>query len=207
MIYDLGLKITNYELRVERPVFDFSVIETERLLLRKYSFSDIDAVFEMYNDSVAMKYTGPDKHSTIEDSEKFLRNVLSEHEKEKSIFWAIVQKENNKLVGDISLSGIDYKHCYATFGFFLSRNFWDQGLMSETVPHVLRFAFENLHLNRIEAQVSVFNFPTIRILEKNGFLKEGVQKENFLVEGKLTDSFLFAILRSETTNHKPQTTN
>jgi len=180
-----------------RPVFVFKEIETERLLLRKYCFTDAEAVFEMYNDDVAMKYAGPDIHSSIEDSGKFIRNVLSEHEKEKGIFWAIVLKENEKLIGDISITGIDYKHCCGTFGFFLSRNFWGQGLMSEAVSPVLRFAFENLHLNRIEAQISIFNLPTIRIVEKNGFLKEGVQRENFLVEGKLTDSYFFAVLRTE----------
>lgn len=80
------------------------------------------------------------------------------------------------------------------FGYWLARDFWNQGIMSAVVPAFVAYAFESTNLIRIEAHVFEGNDASCRVLEKAGFKKEGYLRKAFEKIGVFKDATLYAIL-------------
>ena len=76
-------------------------------------------------------------------------------------------------------------------------SFLRKGLMSEAVKAILQLGFQELELNRIEANVDIQNIPSIKILEKNNFRKEVILREHVYNSDHFSDSVLYSILRKE----------
>lgn len=71
------------------------------------------------------------------------------------------------------------------------------GIMTETLGAVIKFAFQTLDVNRIEATVSMENNSSIRVLEKSGFAKEGILRERCYMSGNCQDVMMLSILKKE----------
>lgn len=72
-----------------------------------------------------------------------------------------------------------------------------KGYMQEALACIIQYGFERMLLNRIEAFISSDNLPSIRSVERQGFVKEGVLREHYKHQGKLYDSVVYSILREE----------
>jgi len=72
-----------------------------------------------------------------------------------------------------------------------------QGYASEAVHLALTFAFEELNLRRVVAGVMPRNTGSIRVLEKNGFQREGLQREHIEINGVYEDHYFYGLLRNE----------
>lgn len=83
----------------------------------------------------------------------------------------------------------------ADLGYNLGNEYWNMGIMTEALGAVIEFAFETLHVNRIEASVSTKNYSSIRVLEKLGFVKEGVLRERCYMSDSFHDMMMLAILK------------
>lgn len=62
---------------------------------------------------------------------------------------------------------------------------------------MVRYGFENMQLNRIEATITPGNDPSIKVLNKMNFIQEGIVRERDLIKGKLEDGIIMAILKRE----------
>ena len=189
-------------MQINKPVFKFQELETPRLLLRKYKIEDASDIFEMYSNREVMKFAGPDCHFTIEDSKIFIESALSGMAQKKDIFWTISLKSQNKVIGDISLCGIDYKHSITYFGLFLAKEYWNKGIMLEAGKPVIKFAFEDVNINRIEGQMFINHISSICGMEKLKFIKEAELRENFSIEDKFQNSFVYSMLKSDYEKNK-----
>ena len=83
----------------------------------------------------------------------------------------------------------------ASLGYWLGRTHWNRGIMSEAVLAVTEYAFTRLDLVRVSALVYAWNPASMRVLEKCGFEREGVQRHGAFKDGRLVDCVLFAKLR------------
>ena len=111
--------------------------------------------------------------------------------------YGIFLKATDKLIGDISLTQIargDLQSCYT--GFTLDKEYNGKGYTTEALQLVVDFAFRELKLHRIEAGAMPDNIASIRVLEKVGFKKEGIAKENLKINGKWTDHQILGIINS-----------
>jgi ribosomal-protein-alanine N-acetyltransferase len=72
-----------------------------------------------------------------------------------------------------------------------------KGYMSEALPEVLRFGFESMLLNRIQAMVANDNTPSVKLLQKHGFVWEGTCRQDYLVESVFEDSECYSLLKHE----------
>jgi [ribosomal protein S5]-alanine N-acetyltransferase len=109
--------------------------------------------------------------------------------------FGIFLKATDKLIGDISLTQIargDLQNCYT--GFTLDKEYNAMGYTTEALQLVVDFAFRELKLHRIEAGAMPDNLASIRVLEKVGFKKEGIAKENLKINAKWTDHQILAII-------------
>ncbi len=92
------------------------------------------------------------------------------------------------MIGGVSLHNWSKEHNRAELGYEVSRPYWRQGIASEAVRAVLRFAFEELHLHRVEAFPTMDNRASVRLLERLGFTREGTARDVLLMDDGLYHS-------------------
>ncbi len=96
--------------------------------------------------------------------------------------------EPQQVIGAIGLNNIVWgAFCSAFLGYKLDRDFINRGYMSEAIGMVVQYAFQELHLHRIEANVMPRNKASLRALEKNQFISEGVSRAYLRINGRWED--------------------
>ncbi len=111
-------------------------------------------------------------------------------------FQWIVEVEGDP-AGWITLVVSNWEHGLAEVGYALSTLYQSRGLMTDAVNQLLGDLFANTLLERVEARCAIENTGSQRVLEKNGFLREGLLKGYFKLRGKRVDNYLYALLRED----------
>ncbi|USK35095.1 GNAT family N-acetyltransferase [Bacillus sp. F19] len=139
----------------------------------------------------------PEAFYTEEHQKIRIEQALKKTDEGQVYAFGIFLKATDKLIGDISLTQIargNVQSCYT--GFTLDKEYNAKGYTTEALQLVVDFAFRELKLHRIEAGAMPDNIASIRVLEKVGFKKEGIAKENVKINGKWTDHQILAIINS-----------
>ncbi len=142
---------------------------------------------EWATDDEVTKYMLWDSYTSRRNAEEFFKNVVEKH----PWFKAICLGE--KVIGSITLDQGQVSHrCKAELGYVLCRKYWNNGFATQAIHLTLQAGFNDLKIERIEAFVSPNNTRSQRVLEKNGFIKEGVLKNCIIQKGILQDRFIYA---------------
>lgn len=171
-------------------------ISTPHFVLHAITPEFIHECFRTKNQDEIMKYFGAD--------EKGYAHLKSMHENGMKTFrishesFLIVDKKTDQRVGECGFHTWNATHRRAElFYFFNKEDYRGKGYMSEILPVVLEYGFTQLNLHRIAALSAESNNASIRLLEKNGFVKEGVMREDYNVDGEQSDSVCFSLLKWE----------
>lgn len=151
-------------------------METERLILTSFKREDMPEYFDIIRDNEVLKYLGGGVQVFDEEPHisNWLRNVNERLLIRKLVFtWCIKDKETGKVIGRIDLGGF-VKKSTAEIAYHFDRNFWGNGFATEAVSRVTEFGIGDLGLKRIQGLVRKENFASIRVLEKNGYIQEGL---------------------------------
>jgi ribosomal-protein-alanine N-acetyltransferase len=183
-------------MQVENFFGDLPTLYTERLILRKLTLDDAKDLFEFASDPEVAKYVSWEPHRSIEDSINLIKFTHERYEKREGIIWGIVYRENNKVIGTCDISPA-IKHFRAEIAYAISRDYWGKGLMTEAVKEAIKFGFEKMNLNRIQAMCIPENIGSYRVMEKVGMKYEGLIREYLYIKGKFQDLKLYSILRIE----------
>jgi len=175
---------------------NFPTLETKRLILRKLRLEDAKDLFEYASDPEVAKYVTWEPHKSIEDSINLIKFTHERYEKREGIIWGIVYKENNKVIGTFDISPVT-KHFRAEIAYALSRDYWGKGIATEAVKEAIKFGFEKMNLNRIQAMCIPENIGSYGVMEKVGMKYEGLIREYMYIKGKFQDLKLYSILRRE----------
>lgn len=104
---------------------------------------------------------------------------------------------DDKVVGGIGMEPRqDVYRKTAILGYWLSEELWGKGIMPEAVKLVTQYAFEHLDFIRLQASIYSKNPASMRVLEKAGFVKEGIMRNAVIKHGEVMDEHLYAILKS-----------
>jgi [ribosomal protein S5]-alanine N-acetyltransferase len=182
---------------VQKILKDLPTLETDRLILRKMTLGDAEAVFAYASDPEVTRYVIFDTHRTIEDSKAFLELVLENYGSGGEPVWGIVYKGDYRFVGTCGIAGYSPEHARAELGYVLHKGYWGRGLMPEALRSMIAFGFERMGLNRIEARSIAENTASARVMEKVGMTYEGTLRRREFIKGAYRDMKLCAILRSE----------
>ncbi|MBU3145969.1 GNAT family N-acetyltransferase [Clostridium sp. CF012] len=155
---------------------EFHKLETERFILREVVESDYTAIYDIYCNEDAVKYQQIKAMSTIEAAKKSVEFFIDGFKNKKFIRWCITLKENDDVIGLITLHDFDTWNSKVEIGYMLNKKYWGQNIMSEVSKKIIQYAFEVLELNRIEALVDPENIISIKLNIKLGFVKEGLKK-------------------------------
>jgi len=130
---------------------------------------------------------------TEADADWWLTQVAEESKKQgRSVNWAI-RSPDGRLIGGIGFHGLQVGKTHkAELGYWLAKPWWGKGIMTEAVQKITDFAFADLGLIRITANVFQFNTASARVLEKAGFCLEGHFRKHYLKNGKIFDGLLYA---------------
>jgi len=140
--------------------------------------------------------------STLFDETAFGR-TLAEAENDTYEYFLICRNADTAIAGTINLSQIFRKSFQnAYLGYMLGANFTGFGYMSEAVALTLDFAFGQLKLHRVEANVQPVNLPSIRVLQRNNFTKEGFSRRYIKIGGRWRDHERWAIIKEDWKPHE-----
>ena len=172
-------------------------LETERLVLRKMKPEDAGGVFAYASDPEVSRYVLWETHRTVEDSRAFLDLVGRRYETGGEPEWGMVYKGDGRFVGSCGFVAWDPEHARAEMGYVLHRGYWGRGLVPEAVRAMIRFGFERMDLNRVEARCLAENAASARVMEKAGMAYEGTLRQRGFLKGAYRDMKMYAALRGE----------
>lgn len=144
---------------------EFAELETERLVLRPFSFADWPVFYQIVSNPENLSFIFPVKANEQEAKdlmvEMFMKKPLGK--------WAIADKKSQELVGAISFEKFDETCKQAELGYFIKKDFWGQGLATEAVKNISFLALYQLGLSELSIIVHMENLASQRVAEKAGF--------------------------------------
>jgi ribosomal-protein-alanine N-acetyltransferase len=171
-------------------------LETERLVLRELILEDAPAIFQNYSDAEATEFI-MEPLTSLEQAQNLVQEFIDEYKQGERVFWAVVLKENNAFLGTCSYEGFHWEDFRAEIGYDLTKGYWGRGFMTEAVQAVIRYGFESLGLNRIEASTFPQNNRSISLLRRLHFQHEGTFRQNSWFKVKFWDEVFFALLKED----------
>ncbi len=172
-------------------------LETERLLLSKISNKHLTDIFEYSKEPIVSKYLLWYPHKSLNDTRYQIRSVNKLYRRGEFYDWAIILKENKKMIGTCGFTDIDITNNKGEIGYVLNPKFWGKGIAAEAINKIISFGFEYLHLHRIEAKYIADNIRSKNVLSKCGIPFECTQKEAMLIKGDYRTINIHAILDTE----------
>lgn len=179
-------------------MMDTTEITTQRLILNRPEKNDLEEFYIQINSSedFAKNLTSITFPFTPEQTERWLEQCNEGYETGESLRLAIREKNIGKLIGTIGIH-VDKKHHKAEVGYWLGKEFWSKGYLTEALRAVIDFGFKELNLNKIFATHYLYNLGSERVMQKSGMVLEGLQKQEYLQNGEFLDVKRYAILKED----------
>lgn len=134
-----------------------------------------------------------------DESADWWLGMVSEHDGKDGVFRAIMV--DGIVAGNITVEQKSDVYCKdGELGYLLLTDYWSKGIMTEAVRQICEIAFSELDIIRITGLVYAPNVASQRVLEKNGFVREGIQKNAVFKDGQIYDLLLYA--KQRITQHK-----
>ena len=172
-------------------------LHTDRLLLRRMAVGDCYDMFEYARDPAVTRYLTWNPHPDVEYTKEYLQYIGNHYKLGDFYDWAVILKEENKMIGTCGFTRFHTSHAAAEVGYVINPAYRGREIAVEAVRAVMRFGFDTLGLNRIEAKYIVGNDASRRVMEKVGMTFEGIGKGCMFIKGEFRDIGVCAILRDE----------
>jgi RimJ/RimL family protein N-acetyltransferase len=138
-------------------------IETDRLVLRRFTLDDLDDLSVIFSDPEVVKYLGTGQPAKRAETEYALHTMLNHWERHGFGRWAVTCKQTRALIG---YGGLRNFHNTPELVYLLAKRFWGKGLATELASAALKYGFEELGFERIVAMARLANTASQRVLEK-----------------------------------------
>jgi len=174
------------------------IINTTRLQLRLPRLSDAVDIqicaeeFQIADTMISIPHPYPDG-----EANRYIQHCLQEYKQKTAICFVILEKQQKQFCGILELRAIDMEHQQAEISFWIRSSQWGKGFMTEVLQVAISFGFEQLGLNRLYAYHMTRNPASGRVLEKNGFVQEGVLRQRVRKWGDYEDVAIWAILKRD----------
>ncbi len=172
-------------------------IRTDRLTLRPVADADADALFALHSDASVLRYWDSPPWSEPSRAERFIAVSRQLEQDGTGARVAMERSSDGTFLGWCGVVRWNPDHRSASLGYCLDRAAWGQGYATEAAGALVQWAFDTLDLNRVQAETDTRNAASARVLEKLGFVREGTLREDCVVNGEVSDSWVFGLLRRE----------
>lgn len=175
----------------------FPTIYATRVCLRRMTEEDVDSLYRIFSNPEVMRYWStpplPDRNAALQH----LRGAHDNFNSRRTLNWGIARKADDLLIGTCTLFNFNFDSRRAEIGYALDRDCWRQGYMQEALTALVNYAFNELELHRLEADVDPRNVASIRTVERLGFQQEGYLRQRWQVAGEIQDALFFGLLKPE----------
>jgi ribosomal-protein-alanine N-acetyltransferase len=173
-------------------------LETERLILRRFTLDDADAMFRNWcNDPEVTKFLMWQTHKNVEETRQIREEWVSAYEQPDNYQWAIVPKDFGEPIGSIAVVHKNDEAKMVQIGYCIGKAWWHLGYTSEALTELVRFFFENVGVNRIESRHDPRNPNSGKVMLKAGLKFEGTLRQSDMNNQGVCDAVYYAILAED----------
>ena len=173
------------------------VLYTERLMLCRITEDFAADMYEYSSDPEVTKYLTWSPHSSLKETERYLKVLSRKYDDGSFNDWGMVLKENGKFVGTCGYTSFDPAENTAELGYVLAKPYWGRGLAPEAVREVMRFGFERFHLDGYTAKFMEGNDASGRVMQKCGMKFEGLYRHSMYIKGEFKNIVVYRITREQ----------
>jgi [ribosomal protein S5]-alanine N-acetyltransferase len=178
-------------------------IHTDRLRLRPFEDADADDLFALHSNAHVLRYWDSPPWTERTRAARFIAVCRRLAEEGSGARLAVDRVADGAFIGWCGL--IEWNPVYrsASLGYCYDDGAWGHGYATEAARAVLHWAFETLDLNRVQAETDTRNVASARVLEKLGFVREGTLREDCVVDGEVSDSWVYGLIRRDREPSEP----
>ena len=173
-------------------------LETERLILRRFTIEDAESIFNNWasDDEVTKFLTWP-TYKSVEDGKWFINFCLDNYSDLSFYNWAIELKETHELIGNISVVKVFEDTNSAELGWDAGRKYWGNGYIPEAANKIVDVLFDEVDVDCIFALHDVNNPNSGRVMQKIGMKYEGVIRHCNKNNQGIVDCARYSIIKTE----------
>lgn len=148
------------------------LIETKRLILRRYKETDINEMYEIITDERLAKYISFPK-LTKEEELDYIKNLIKNSDISEQENWVIELKKGNIPIGNISVKNIKKAHNYCSVGYVIRYDYWGNGYAAEALTAISEYLLNDRNYYLVECLCNELNTQSSKVMLKSGFKKDG----------------------------------
>jgi [ribosomal protein S5]-alanine N-acetyltransferase len=175
-------------------------LETKRLIIRDHKFDDLINIHQVLSNKIIMNYLPDIYCKDIQCSLNNLKvSLLEQNEEKRMKFFFAIEKKNAEYIGEIGFTIVSERHenGICEIGYFLKKDYWNNGYATEATKRLLCFAFQDIGLNKIIAGCLKENVASERVMIKCNLIKEAEFKEHIFHEKSWKDKVQYRLLKRE----------
>ncbi|MGC4941701.1 GNAT family N-acetyltransferase [Kribbella sp. DT2] len=172
-------------------------LPTDRLRLRPFDDADADELYALNSDATVLQYWDSPPWTDPARAARFIAACKQMAVDGTGARLAVDRVSDGRFIGWCTVSQWNPDFRSASMGYCYTEASWGQGYATEAGAALLGWAFDNLDLNRVQAEADTRNRGSARVLEKLGFVLEGTLREDCIVNGDVSDSWVYGLLRRE----------
>jgi RimJ/RimL family protein N-acetyltransferase len=172
-------------------------LRTARLLLRPFGDEDAAALFALQSNGHVLRYWDAPAWSDPSHALGFIAACRQMADEGTGVRLAVERLSDGRFIGWCTSNRWNPGHRSASLGYCFDDAAWGHGYATEATGVLLTWAFDHLDMNRVQAETDTRNLASARVLEKLGFVREGLLREDCVVNGDVSDSWVFGLLRRE----------
>jgi RimJ/RimL family protein N-acetyltransferase len=172
-------------------------LHTARLRLRPFTSADADALFALHSNASVLRYWDAPPWLEPARAGRFLAMCRRMAEEGSGARLAVDRVSDGAFLGWCGLSRWNPDHRSVSLGYCFDEPAWGHGYATEAARALLQWAFEALPLNRVQAEADTRNAASARVLEKLGFVREGTLREDCVVNGEVSDSWVYGLIKRD----------
>lgn len=172
-------------------------IKTDRLTLRPFNLSDAKEVQRQAGNPKVASTTAAIPHPYPDGAaEDWISKHQEWFEKGQAVDWAIEHDENNNLIGCMSL-GVNKVNQRAEIAYWIGEENWSKGYCSEAAKAAIKYAFDEMSLNKITSRHMLENPASGKVMQNAGMVQEGILRQDFYKNGRFVDMVVYGLLRDQ----------
>lgn len=178
--------------------FGTQSVETERLVLRRFKYSDNEAMLRNWiaDEKIQSMYSEP-TYTTTEAVNELLKKYIDSYENSDYYRWAIILKDSDECIGQIAYFLVDTNNNFAEIEYCIGSDFQCKGLATEATKAVIEYGFSKINLHKVQICTKTINIPSQKVIEKCGFHYEGTLRDYFYMNGEYVGRLYYSILETE----------